>query len=1706
MFLNNSCNPLRSVQPNRHFHRSTRRFSPILPMITLLRSVVFCSTTFALGAGFLAAQAPPIRIMPLGDSITDGTAVGTAGYGGYRLPLYNSLTAAGYNVDYIGSLTNNGASIPDKNHEGHGGWRIDQLDSNILGWLGTMEDPDVVLMHIGTNDFGQSFNTATAIDRLDGLILKIATARPFCHIIVTNLMERGEPANANIQALFNPYVEARVNAHAGAGRRVTFLDMRSAVPLSDMPDALHPNQTGYDKMAAAWLPAIQAVISPNGDNAPPVIAKVRGGADQTQVVVTFSKPVADSAASISNFSIDHGLSVLSAELDAAKRKVTLTTSAQTLGTLYTVTVNDVEDRLTPTPSAILPNSTATFFPQLPRGYLNHVPESADYTLAATLEIPNSALWRNLLPAYSVDNRATIGSFDRVAYYLELQAGDGQLQYLWASMDAFTANAFQLAVPTVATGAQFQQTVTNMTVVSNADGVTEGTGLSGHLEFWPTNYQAANGAAVAGASETAFDFGDQPSAGTYGSMQLHHPAAGQTLFALNNWGAASGTPGDIDLGMGNDPAPVNNGVDWTFHHNASIYTIKTLQILVRTTGDLSPPLPTGATASFGRTKVTGSFSEPLRAASVRAENFSLSDGVVVLGADLLANQREVSLTTTAQPAAVPMTLTISGVRDTAAAANLVPSGTTILVAPAQLPSEITANVGAASTGYQLVYSADLPVTGSFVSAGAGAYRVNDSAAFGNFTRVAYYLELQAAGGPVQFVWASMDAYTISRAKLALPVGATGAVFQENVTNLDVLSNVPGVVNGLTATGGNIEIWPTDYSAANGASVPGASATTYDFGDTRTATGNFGSLQIHNHDALQTVLAVNHFGADGNVLDVGIGNQSTSNPDWTFAANAGNYTRRVLHVLVLPGVTTNPALVAKVPEAADYQLVYSLNIPTAGNLVSGVGFTNYSINRGAEVAGFSRVAYYMELQKTGDAEPRYVWTSMDAFTNLGTRIGIPTASSGAVFQQTVSNLEVASNVPGVVTGQGIATGNIEFWPTNYSQANALGIPNANAATYDFGDTRSTSGTHGSMQVHNYGAAQTLWALNNWGAAGNSANVLAMGIGNNPTVGQAPDYTLTANGASWDLRRVLQVYVKPGNSDTAPPTLTRAVGSRTLDRLVVTFSEPVADSASALENYSISGLTIQRAELLPGRQDVALYTSAQTPGTTYTVQVTGVRDRSGLGNLLAAGASATFAAYAPPPILASIPETSDYRLVYQLAIPSSSPQWNINAIPYSVDEAKYGEQLFDRVAYLLELDANWAYASFDRHTSEIAKVGIPTQSSTTTAFQQLVTHMNVAASPGSGVTTGTDLATGNIEFWGGNYSSTNALGIPNASAAIFDFGDQMTTGGYGCLQIHNHGASQVVLAYNNWAANVAVSDLGIGNHPTPSATTTGAQLDWTFSANATAYSTRNLYVLVRPGGTPTGATPNIFAHPVSSIVAGGGSLTLSVQAGGVSPLSYQWRKGGQPIPGAVLPWLTLTGLTTAATGDYDVVVTGGNLASTTSLAAAVVVNSPPTFSGYSVTTLKNQIVEAAFSALLAQASDPDNDSLSVTGVSAASAHGGTLTLTASGITYLPPLDYLGPDSFSFTLTDVRGASAQAVIQVAVLPESGWETPAPSVTLQPGGSVQLQFFGVPGFSYQIQRSTDLQNWIILDTLVAPGSGALPYEDTAPPAGRAYYRTRLVL
>ena len=204
-----------------------------------------------------------VRVMPLGDSITHGTQVP----GGYRIGLWQRFTTNGYRVDFVGSQFNGPANLGDHDHEGHPGWRIDQIDANIVGWLRTFT-PHSVLLHIGTNDVLQNFNLGTAPNRLSTLIDRITNTAPTAEVFVAQITPL---ANANQEAAvrtFNSAIPGIVQSKVNAGKHVHLVDMHSALTTADLIDGIHPTAGGYDKMAVTWFNALRSVPGSIGDQAP----------------------------------------------------------------------------------------------------------------------------------------------------------------------------------------------------------------------------------------------------------------------------------------------------------------------------------------------------------------------------------------------------------------------------------------------------------------------------------------------------------------------------------------------------------------------------------------------------------------------------------------------------------------------------------------------------------------------------------------------------------------------------------------------------------------------------------------------------------------------------------------------------------------------------------------------------------------------------------------------------------------------------------------------------------------------------------------------------------------------------------------------------------------------------------------------------------------------------------------------------------------------------------------------------------------------------------------------------------------------------------------------------------------------------------------------------------------------------------------------
>ena len=195
--------------------------------------------------------------------------------------------------------------------------------------------------------------------------------------------------------------------------------------------------------------------------------------------------------------------------------------------------------------------------------------------------------------------------------------------------------------------------------------------------------------------------------------------------------------------------------------------------------------------------------------------------------------------------------------------------------------------------QLIYELDLVKSNDTVK-----YDVDNHLTFKKpFDRISYYFELKTEKGDLQYAYVSMDAFTDDLGKIGVPTIDSNACFQQLLTNMDVYSNVKDVVNG-KGLKGNIEFWPNRYGPKNAKAVPDASDKVLDFGDEMIKDASlYGSMQVHNYEAKQTIFAYN-FWIAGKNADLGLGNSTGKTLDWTSAKNASTYTVKKIKVLVHP----------------------------------------------------------------------------------------------------------------------------------------------------------------------------------------------------------------------------------------------------------------------------------------------------------------------------------------------------------------------------------------------------------------------------------------------------------------------------------------------------------------------------------------------------------------------------------------------------------------------------------------------------------------------------------------------------------------------------------------------------------------------------------------------------------------------------------------
>jgi lysophospholipase L1-like esterase len=215
----------------------------------------------------------PCRVMPLGDSITDG--VGSSHAAGYRLELFRLSLENQKQLTFVGSHESGPTSVNNvafpRKQEGHSGWTIDDgggrsgLYPKIQSFLAATP-PHIITLMIGTNDIDLSLDVGNAPKRLGLLLDRIVQYAPDALIVLAQMVPTTDSTENQAVMAYNAAMPALVKARADAGQHVILVDMYGAFTQNPsfaaayMNDKLHPKDAGYVVMANTWWAALAPLL------------------------------------------------------------------------------------------------------------------------------------------------------------------------------------------------------------------------------------------------------------------------------------------------------------------------------------------------------------------------------------------------------------------------------------------------------------------------------------------------------------------------------------------------------------------------------------------------------------------------------------------------------------------------------------------------------------------------------------------------------------------------------------------------------------------------------------------------------------------------------------------------------------------------------------------------------------------------------------------------------------------------------------------------------------------------------------------------------------------------------------------------------------------------------------------------------------------------------------------------------------------------------------------------------------------------------------------------------------------------------------------------------------------------------------------------------------------------------------------------------
>ncbi|MFQ5649775.1 MAG: Ig-like domain-containing protein [bacterium] len=205
------------------------------------------------------------KIMPLGNSITKGVDGPSTDDAGYRNDLDGLLTAEGVAFDFVGSQSD-GAGF-DTDHEGHDGFRADQIVAGLGSYLSV--NPDVIILHIGSNDISDDQTPESTRDEIESIIDAVHTFDPGVKIILSSIVPRTDDKDDETTTLNTLIEDLFYRKRDDDGRNLYYagvneLFKHNATWNTDYfaaSDAVHPNDDGFNVMARVYFDALMTAIN-----------------------------------------------------------------------------------------------------------------------------------------------------------------------------------------------------------------------------------------------------------------------------------------------------------------------------------------------------------------------------------------------------------------------------------------------------------------------------------------------------------------------------------------------------------------------------------------------------------------------------------------------------------------------------------------------------------------------------------------------------------------------------------------------------------------------------------------------------------------------------------------------------------------------------------------------------------------------------------------------------------------------------------------------------------------------------------------------------------------------------------------------------------------------------------------------------------------------------------------------------------------------------------------------------------------------------------------------------------------------------------------------------------------------------------------------------------------------------------------------------